>query len=121
MAFHPRLYRFVWSLPRVEGRKAFVFATSGGPELASWPATRVLIWLLESKDFEMVGTFSCRGFDTWLTLRLIGGINKGRPDTDDFDAAREFAAALRRRLRPTGSTGSGGHHQVPTNRQVPVL
>lgn len=97
MAFHPRLYRFVRSLPRVEGHKAFVFATSGGPELAYWLSTRVLIWLLASRGFEVVGTFSCRGFDTWVPLRLVGGLNKGRPDARDLEAARTFAAGLTRR------------------------
>ena len=116
MAFHPRLYRFVRSLPRVEGKKAFVFATSGGPPLPFWPLTRVLIQLLRSKGFEVVGTFSCRGFDTWLPLRLVGGINKGRPDTADLDAARAFAATLKPRPSPTGGAGSGDGHRVPTDQ-----
>ena len=103
MAFHPRLYRFVRSLPRVEGRKAFVFATSGGPELWFWPFTLPLTRLLRFKGFEVVDTFTCRGFDTWLPLRLIGGINKGRPNAADLDAARAFAATLRRRLHHPAS------------------
>lgn len=108
MAFHPRLFGFVRSLPPVEGQKAFMFATSGSRELWVWPFTGPLRLLLESKGYDVVDTFSCRGFDTWLPLRLIGGINKGRPNAADLDAARAFAARLRDRAGP--STKSSAAH-----------
>jgi flavodoxin len=104
MAFHPRLRRFVRSLPPVEGQKAFVFATSGSRELWVWPFTGPLRLLLESKGYDVVDTFSCRGFDTLLPLRLVGGINKGRPNAADLDAARAFAATLRDRVGPSSAT-----------------
>jgi flavodoxin len=94
MAFHPRLRAFVHQLPTGMRAKAFVFATSGGPELPLWRYTSRMVALLESKGFEVVGTFRCRGYDTWLPLRLVGGINKGRPNTADLDAARSFAASI---------------------------
>ncbi|MBV6701782.1 flavodoxin family protein [Kitasatospora aureofaciens] len=96
--FHPRLLQFVRSLPAGEQRrKAFVFATSGLPELRFRPFTRPLVRLLGGKGFEAGDTFSCRGFDTWLPFRLVGGINKGRPGAPDLDAARTFAEGLRAR------------------------
>ncbi|MGK4579127.1 flavodoxin family protein [Kitasatospora sp. HPMI-4] len=95
--FHPRLRHFVRSVPEGERRRAFVFATSGLPEPRFRPFTRPLARLLEQKGFEVVDAFSCRGFDTWLPFRLVGGINKARPDAGDLAAARAFAEGLRAR------------------------
>ncbi|MEV0371792.1 flavodoxin family protein [Streptomyces sp. NPDC050636] len=96
--FHPRLREFVQSLPQGERRKAFVFATSGLPEPRFRPFTRPLVRLLEQKGFEVSDTFSCRGFDTWLPFRLVGGINKERPNVTDLEEARTFAEGLRARV-----------------------
>ncbi|WP_280471457.1 hypothetical protein [Nocardia cyriacigeorgica] len=52
----------------------------------------------KQKGFDVVDTFTCRGFDTWLPLRIVGGIQKGHPDEDDLLAARTFAADLRARV-----------------------
>ncbi|MBC3840840.1 flavodoxin [Streptacidiphilus sp. 4-A2] len=92
--FHPQLREFVRSVPQTERGRAFVFATSGLPEPGFRPFTRPLERGLEQKGFEVVGTFSCRGFDTWLPFKLVGGINKTRPDADDLAAARAFAERL---------------------------
>lgn len=91
---HPRLTDFVKALPSARGR-AFVFATSGLPELPLAPFTRPTVRLLEGKGFEVDGTFSCRALDTWTPFRLVGGIHKQRPNTTDLHAARAFAARLR--------------------------
>ncbi|MFF7636351.1 flavodoxin family protein [Kitasatospora sp. NPDC008050] len=114
--FHPRLRQFVRSLPqgdelpqggslpqgdslpRGERRKAFVLATSGLPEPRLRPFTRPLVRLLEQKGFEVGDAFSCRGFDTWLPFRLVGGINKARPDAGDLATAHAFAEELRARI-----------------------
>lgn len=92
--FHPRLTSFVKALPAGRGR-AFVFATSGLPELPLVPFTRSLVRLLEGKGFEVDGTFSCRALDTMGPFKLIGGIQKQRPNEGDLAAARAFAARLR--------------------------
>ena len=96
MKFHPVLREVVRHLPPADDRSAFVFATRGGPgELPFWPYMRQMSGLLEQKGYDVVGTFSCRGFDTWWPLRLVGGINKGRPNADDLAAARAFARNVR--------------------------
>lgn len=41
---------------------------------------------------QVVDTFSCRGFATWLPFKLVGGVRKGRPNATDLAAARTFAA-----------------------------
>ncbi|WP_328878341.1 flavodoxin family protein [Streptomyces sp. NBC_00299] len=91
---HPRLTEFVRALPAGRGR-AFVFATSGLPEMAPAPFTRPLVRLLQGKGFEVDGSFSCRAFDTWTPFKLVGGINKQRPNAGDLAAARTFAEGLR--------------------------
>ncbi|MGI5473216.1 flavodoxin family protein [Streptomyces sp. CA-132043] len=91
---HPRLTDFVKALPAGRGR-AFVFATSGLPEIPPAPFARPLNRLLESKGFEVAGSFSCRAFDTWTPFKLIGGIHKQRPNAKDLAAAQEFAGQLR--------------------------
>ncbi|MET9323902.1 flavodoxin family protein [Streptomyces sp. NPDC003038] len=91
---HPRLTDFVKALPTRRGR-AFVFATSGLPEMPLAPFTRPLVQLLEGKGFEVDGSFSCRAFDTWTPFKLVGGINKKRPNAGDLAAARAFAERLR--------------------------
>ncbi|MFI1067101.1 flavodoxin family protein [Streptomyces spororaveus] len=97
---HRDLLGFVRTVPRSgpspasTAVRAFVFATSGLPEPAVAPFTRPLVRLLEGRGFEVAGTFTCRALDTWLPFRLIGGINRRRPDADDLGAARAFARRL---------------------------
>ncbi|WP_405526967.1 flavodoxin family protein [Streptomyces avidinii] len=90
---HPELLGFVRALPASSGR-AFVFATSGLPELTLAPFTRPLVRLLDGKGFAVEGAFTCRAFDTWAPFQVIGGINRRRPDEADLTAARAFAEAL---------------------------
>lgn len=72
-----------------------MFATSGLPEIPVAPFTRPLVRLLRGRGFEVEGSFSCRAYDTWAPFRLVGGINRQRPDSRDLAAARAFAQWLR--------------------------
>ncbi|MGW6985474.1 flavodoxin family protein [Streptomyces sp. NPDC054932] len=90
---HPDLLAFVRALP-TSSRRAFVFATSGLPELLFAPYTRPVVRLLQSKGFKVEDIFTCRAFDTLAPFKLIGGINKYRPNEDDLIAARRFAERL---------------------------
>ncbi|MBF6330350.1 flavodoxin family protein [Nocardia transvalensis] len=98
MAFHPRLRQFIQSLPEGQRQRAFVFNTSGFPEPPFRRYIRSLTRLLSRKGFEVVDTFSCRAFDTWLPLMVVGGVQKGRPNAADLEAARTFAEGLRTRI-----------------------
>ncbi|MFJ6761025.1 flavodoxin family protein [Streptomyces sp. NPDC091273] len=95
---HPDLIAFARALPPSSGR-AFVFATSGLPQLPFAPFTRPLTRLLHAKGFAVEPAFTCRALDTWPPFNLIGGINQQRPDKDDLSAARAFARA--RKNHPT--------------------
>lgn len=89
------LLDLVDSLPSVSQKAAFIFSTS-----AIQGATKVkkdhslLRRKLESKGYAIVGEFSCRGLNTNLFLKFFGGMNKGRPNSEDFRNARKFALGL---------------------------
>jgi flavodoxin len=89
--FHAALLKLVESLPSSRS-KAFVFSTSGfgttDPHDKMWK-------ILEPKGFAKGGDFACKAWDTFAPLKLVGGINKGRPDENDLNKAREFAKGLR--------------------------
>jgi flavodoxin len=97
-AYHPRLRRFVERLPPVHDTRAFVFTTSGRGRAQSLPWQRPLEAVLRDKGYDVVGSFACRGFDTWLPLRLVGGINQGHPDRQDLARAHTFAERIAGRL-----------------------
>lgn len=40
------------------------------------------------------GAFACKGWNAYGSFKLIGGINKGRPNDKDLENAREFAKRL---------------------------
>lgn len=103
--FHRRIREFVRQLPQVTEKPAFIFWTSGAPEPPIWSYAGRLTRRLEAKQFRVLDSFSCLGWDTWLPLRLIGGLNKGRPNDDDLDRARRFATDLRDRVAEEATSG----------------
>jgi len=90
--FHRRLIAFVERLPHGQGQKAFVFSTSG---LGRASANRPLEELLRQKGFAVLGSFTCKGYDTFGVLRVFGGINRGKPGEKELGKARKFARFLR--------------------------
>ncbi len=98
MAVHPRLWTLVRRLPRGGGTRVFTFFTSGARELPFLGYSRLIRHRLASKGFDVLDSFSCRGLDTVGPLRLVGGVNKGRPNSSDLDRAAAFATRLRDRV-----------------------
>jgi flavodoxin len=91
MSFDAQLRDFVATLPRVHDKPAFVFATSGLGRVIELPIRPRLATLVEAAGYRILGTFCCPGFDTWAPLRIVGGLNKGRPNDADLERARRFA------------------------------
>jgi flavodoxin len=92
---HKSLLNLVDKLPSLKSKKVFVFSTSG---IIKQVFHRKLKKKLEEKGAMIVDEFFCKGFDKYGFLRLIGGINKGRPNEDDLKRAEDFA----RELKETG-------------------
>lgn len=88
---HKTLLAFAESLPVRQGGKAFVFSTSGR---GGTGFHRKLNGILAEKGYAIVGEFACKGWDTYSVFKLIGGLNKGRPDGDDLERAAAFAGGL---------------------------
>jgi flavodoxin len=106
---HPSLLELAEGLPMTgeDGAtrpgRAFLFSTCGVPAFA-FPSADIKSYLekihsptreiLESKGWVILDEFICPGFNTNSFLKLFGGINRGRPDDSDLQAAREFARSL---------------------------
>ncbi|KPU63701.1 flavodoxin [Thermococcus sp. EP1] len=90
---HWALLKLVDNLTRMEGKKAFIFSTAGMN--IPWYNHRQLRRKLKEKGFQIVGEFSCRGWDTNGWLAKIGGINKGHPNERDLERARRFAEEVK--------------------------
>jgi len=52
--------------------------------------TKEMKKIIAEKSCELLGTYGCRGFDTFGPFKLIGGIAKGHPDETDVKGALEF-------------------------------
>jgi flavodoxin len=93
--YHPNLIDFVKQLPSVQNKKAFIFSTSGRQESAFFNRfAKNFKKILVNKGFEILGEFNCLGFDTFGPLKIIGGINKNRPNQNDLAKAKDFAQKL---------------------------
>lgn len=93
---HRRLLDFVGSLPDERGKAAFLFSTAGTEGAEKYHAA--LRETVVAKGFRIVGEFSCPGHDTFGPFRLVGGLNKGRPDDRDVAAAVKFAKGIGRKM-----------------------
>ncbi|MBP2032798.1 flavodoxin [Clostridium algifaecis] len=78
-------------LQTISNKKAFVFSTSGQGKIKY---NKLVEQKLKEKNFEVIGSFACRGYDTFGPFKLFGGIAKGRPNDTDFENAKDFAKHL---------------------------
>lgn len=86
-------------LLEVNEKPSFIFSTSaiqGEAKVAKDHST--LRQKLQSKGYKIVGEYSCKGFNTNLFLKYIGGMNKGKPDSEDLKRAEEFALNLVKKM-----------------------
>jgi flavodoxin len=93
---HKSLLDFVDKLPMFGNKKVFIFSTSGLRKI--WLVhdfDKALEERLRRKGFNIIGEFSCRGLDTYRATKLVGGINKGRPNVQDLKQAEDFARGLK--------------------------
>lgn len=91
----PKLMKFVEKLPAAP-KYSFVFSTSATGKYQKY--NKKLISLLEQKGSKVLGSFGCKGLCKFFIFALAGGINKGRPNIDDFDAAQSFIEEVMKKL-----------------------
>ena len=93
---HKSLLDFVDMLPMLRNKKAFIFSTSGLRKIKFiHNFDKPLKEKLQRKGFDIIGEFSCRGLDTYRATKLVGGVNKGRPNAEDLKQAEDFASGLK--------------------------
>jgi flavodoxin len=82
-------------LPEVSKKPCFIFSTSGiiGEDKVAKDHS-ALRQKLVSKGYIVKGEFNCKGFNTNSFLKFFGGMNKGRPNSEDLKNAAEFALNL---------------------------
>lgn len=78
----------------LKGKSIFVFSTSGSGKIKY---NSKLINILKDKNVNVVGNFSCKGYDTYGFFKYIGGISKGHPNEKDIENARRFAEKIKDR------------------------
>lgn len=93
---HPDLLNLANRLPKANDQKVFIFSTNailGETKVAK--DHLILREKLHEKGYQIVGEFSCKGFNTNSFLKYFGGMNKGRPNEVDLNHAHEFALNLK--------------------------
>lgn len=75
----------------LHGKNVFVFSTSG---IGAVKFNTALIDLLKGAGASVVGSFACKGFDTFGPFKLMGGIAKGHPNNEDMAAAQKFVESV---------------------------
>ena len=68
--------------------KAVFFLYTCGQDKGTFDAE--LRKLAKERGCEVLGSFGCKGFDTYGPWKLIGGINKNHPDNQDIMHALSF-------------------------------
>jgi flavodoxin len=105
---HRSLFDLIERMASVHNKRAFIFSTSGAPAFALdgghvedyvEKAHLPLREKLQAKGYTVVGEFICPGWNTNRFLKLVGGINKGRPNAKDLKRAEEFALGLKGNLQ----------------------
>ena len=96
---HESLLELADELPQVKKKNAFIFSTGAltGKTKASKDHSK-LRKKLQSKGYTIVDEFQCKGFNTNSFIKLIGGMNKGRPNDKDLKSAEEFALKLKQNI-----------------------
>ena len=96
---HKYLLDLADKLPQAANKKPFIFSTSGITGEAKVAKDHSLLReKLQSKGYQIVDEFGCKGFNTNSFLKLFGGMNKGRPNAEDLKNAEEFASHLKHRI-----------------------
>jgi flavodoxin len=94
-------------LPQTSQGKAFIFSTCGIPAFLAGEGSATaysakshlaLRERLTARGYTVIGEFSCPGFNTNSFLKLLGGLNKGRPNGEDLDRAAELARSLKAQM-----------------------
>jgi flavodoxin len=74
-----------------EGKDVFYIYTHGAPTGNFLKTAREIA---DSRKCREIGSYGCRGFDTFGPFKLLGGIAKGHPTEDEIRGAAEFYRSM---------------------------
>jgi flavodoxin len=89
--FHKNMLDLIEKLPSVDNKRTFIFSTSS---MEKKRYNSSIEEKLKEKGFEVIGSFTCKGYDTFGPFKLVGGIGKGRPNEEDIKKAVDFAKGI---------------------------
>ena len=96
---HKSLLDLIDKIPQATNRKAFIFSTSAMMGESKVDKDHSMLReKLQLKGYRIVDEFACKGFNTNSFLKYFGGMNKGRPNTEDLIHAEEFALSLKQNV-----------------------
>lgn len=77
--------------------KSFIFSTATLPVKSTHKELREK---LTAKGFDIVGELQCKGLMTHSFAKYcLGGLNKGRPNEEDLEKAKDFAIKMKEYLQ----------------------
>jgi len=102
--FDPSVLDLADRLPRAGTTKTFLFSTFGAPAVFAGGDFiknnhSQIREKLQAKGYRVIGEFGCAGWNTNSFLKYFGGLNKGRPDTNDLQNAEAFARQMMEKAR----------------------
>lgn len=84
--YYPQMLEYL-NAKMPKGKKVFFIHTAGDPKEKHNAAAKAIT---DSRGCQCLGTYFCKGYDTYGPWKLIGGINKKHPNSDDFFRAQTF-------------------------------
>lgn len=86
-SFHETIKKYISNTVFNKNQKVFLVDTCG---VAYIDYTKGMKKLLKQKNVECVGSFQCRGYDTYGIFGKLGGIAKGHPSQQELKKAENF-------------------------------
>lgn len=90
-SFHEKIKVFVNSNCFQKEQKVFLVATCGVQYI---DYTKNIKKILKEKGVKCLGSFQCRGYDTYGIFGKLGGIAKKHPTTQDLKSAEDFVKKI---------------------------
>ena len=93
---HKDLLNFVDNMTEMEKKPVFIFSTSrfaNGIKFHKKLRNKLL-----ERNCNIIGEFNCPGYYSAGPIKIIGGVNKNRPNENDYEKARIFTQTLIEKL-----------------------
>lgn len=91
-SFDEKLKAFISNNNFQRHQKVFLVATCG---VRYMDYTKKIKKILKEKQIECLGSFQCRGYDTYGILAKLGGIAKQHPSAKDLKKAKDFVRKIK--------------------------